>query len=92
MNTKCNVCFWTGSFFSIKDSTGTSVLMKYVPREQLTCQRCLPHGGDYGNRKTSLLAGNSHSRVQDHGTLYQDLTFKWFWVKKRSWYCSYNFL
>lgn len=78
MNTKCNVCFWTGSFCSIKDITGTS-----VPWEQLTCQCYLPHVGKYGNRKTSSPVENSHSSVQDHETSYQDLIFKWFWVKKK---------
>lgn len=90
MEYKCNVflgrilLFYKGQYWDIRAN-------EIISTRTVNVQYYLAHVGEYGNRKTSLLVGNSHSRVQDHGTSYQDLTFKWFGVKKHSWNCSYNF-
>ena len=77
---QCVILDWI--LFSIKDIIGTAGDTKIGSTISVAHQCYFPDLDGYGTQETSFLVGNSYPSVQDPGTSFQELTLKWFRVKK----------
>ena len=61
------MCFWTGSFFSIKDISGTFGDAKIRSTTTVTYHCCSPDTDRHGTGETSLLAGHRYPSLRIAG-------------------------